>query len=169
MGSSCAGPLHVSMPTTIRPYEVQDFSKLFKLDQACFPPGVAYSKWSLQYFLNLPAADCLVAEESKPFETQGKQIVGFILAEQNPPLAHIITLDVAPRQRRAGLGTRLLSEMEKHFRYHGVRSVLLETAVNNESGIAFWEHHGYRTEAVLKKYYLGRVDAFEMRKRLEEA
>lgn len=154
------------MPTTIRPYEAQDFAKLFKLDQACFPPGIAYSKWSLQYFLNLPAADCLVAEENKPFETQGKQIVGFILAEANPPLAHIITLDVAPGQRRTGLGTKLLCEMEKHLRYHEVRSVLLETAVDNETGIAFWEHHGYRTEAVLKKYYLGRVDAFEMRKRL---
>ena len=146
----------------IRQYEARDFAALFKLDQACFPPGIAYSKWSLQYFLSLPAADCLVAED-------GKQIVGFILAEANPPLAHIITLDVAPGQRRTGLGTKLLGEMERHFRYHEVRSVLLETAVDNESGIAFWEHHGYRTEAVLKKYYLGRVDAFEMRKRLEES
>ncbi|MGB7844380.1 MAG: N-acetyltransferase [Candidatus Acidiferrum sp.] len=148
------------MATTVRAYEAQDFAKLYKLDQVCFPPGISYSKWSLQYFLSLPAADCLVADE-------GKQIVGFILAEANPPLAHIITLDVAPEQRRKGLGARLLNEMEKHFRYHGVRSVLLETAVDNQTGIAFWEHHGYRTEAVLKRYYLGRVDAYEMRKRLE--
>ena len=150
----------IFMTLTFRPYEPHDFAKLYKLDQSCFPPGIAYSKWSLQYFLSLPAADCLVAED-------GKQIVGFILAETNPPLAHIITLDVAPGKRRTGLGTTLLSEMEKHFRYHDVRSVLLETAVDNESGIAFWEHHGYRTEAVLKKYYLGRVSAYEMRKRLE--
>jgi len=150
------------MAITVRGYEAQDFAKLFKLDQACFPPGISYSKWSLQYFLSLPAADCLVAEEDK-------QIVGFILAEANPPLAHIITLDVAPGQRRKGLGTTLLNEMEKHFRYHEVRSVLLETAVENESGIAFWEHHGYRTEAVLKKYYLGRMDAYEMRKRLDRS
>jgi len=144
---------------SIRQYEARDFATLHKLDQECFPPGIAYSKWSLQYFLNLPAADCLVAGE-------GKQIVGFILAEKNPPLAHIITLDISPRMRRAGLGSRLLEEMEKHFRFCEVRSVLLETAVDNESGIAFWQHHGYRTETVLKRYYLGRVDAFEMRKRL---
>jgi [ribosomal protein S18]-alanine N-acetyltransferase len=148
------------MAIMMRAYEAQDFAKLYKLDQECFVPGIAYSKWSLQYFLSLPTADCLVAEE-------GKEIVGFILAEKNPPLAHIITLDVAAGQRRKGLGARLLGEMEKHFRYHEVRSVLLETAVDNESGIAFWEKHGYRTEAVLKKYYLGRVDAYEMRKRLE--
>ena len=144
----------------IRQYEARDFGAIFKLDQACFPPGISYSKFSLQYFLGLPAADCLVADENKC-------IVGFILAEANPPLAHIITLDVADTHRRRKLGTTLLGEMEKHFRFHGVHSVLLETAVDNESGIAFWQHHGYRTEAVLKRYYLGRVDAYEMRKKLE--
>jgi [ribosomal protein S18]-alanine N-acetyltransferase len=143
----------------IRQYEARDFGALHKLDQTCFPPGISYSKFSLQYFLSLPAADCLVAED-------GKSIAGFILAEANPPLAHIITLDVRPAYRRTGLGTKLLEEMEKHFRYREVQSVLLETAVDNESAIAFWQHHGYRTEAVLKRYYLGRVDAYEMRKRL---
>jgi [ribosomal protein S18]-alanine N-acetyltransferase len=144
----------------IRQYEARDFAALHKLDQACFPPGISYSKFSLQYFLSLPAADCLVAED-------GKTIAGFLLAESNPPLAHIITLDVAPAYRRAGLGSKLLAEMEKHFRFKEVHSVLLETAVDNERGIAFWQHHGYRTEAVLKRYYLGRVDAYEMRKKLE--
>ena len=144
---------------TIRQYEARDFATLCKLDQECFPPGIAYSKWSLQYFLSLPAAACLIAQE-------GRGIFGFILAEENPPLAHIITLDVAAQKRRTGLGSMLLDEMEKHFRFREVRSVLLETAVDNESGIAFWQHHGYRTETVLKRYYLGRIDAFAMRKKL---
>jgi len=147
------------MAITIRQYEARDFGALYKLDQACFPPGISYSKFSLQYFLNLPAADCLVAEE-------GRKLAGFILAEANPPLAHIITLDVAEQHRRKGVGTALLTEIEKHLQYHGVHSVLLETAVDNQHGIAFWQHHGYRTEAVLRRYYLGRVDAYEMRKRL---
>jgi len=148
------------MGAAIRQYEGKDFAALHKLDQACFPPGIAYSKFSLQYFLSLPAADCLLAEF-------GKRIVGFILAETNPPLAHIITLDVAESHRRSGLGSSLLVEMEKHFRFHGVRAVLLETAVPNEPAIAFWRKHGYREEAVLKRYYLGKLDAYEMRKILE--
>jgi len=162
------------MGAAIRQYEAKDFAALHKLDQACFPPGIAYSKFSLQYFLGLPAADCLVAEDAKPFATQGKpsgaqgkQIVGFILAETNPPLAHIITLDVAESHRRAGLGSALVAEMEKHFQFKQVRAVLLETAVDNDTGIAFWKKHGYREEAVLKRYYLGKVDAYEMRKRME--
>jgi ribosomal protein S18 acetylase RimI-like enzyme len=148
------------MGAAIRQYEAKDFAALHKLDQTCFPAGIAYSKFSLQYFLGLPAADCLVAEDAK-------RITGFILAETNAPLAHVITLDVAASQRRAGLGSLLLVEMEKHFRFHGVKSVLLETAVDNEVGIAFWKKHGYREEVVLKRYYLGKLDAYEMRKKLE--
>ncbi len=93
-------------------------------------------------------------------------MAGFILAESNPPLAHIITLDIAAAHRRKGVGSALLREMEQHFAYHGVLSVLLETAVDNGSAVAFWGRHGYSAEAVLKRYYLGSVDAYEMRKRL---
>jgi [ribosomal protein S18]-alanine N-acetyltransferase len=148
------------MAITTRQYEAKDFAQLHKLDQECFPPGIAYSKWSLHYYLSLPGADCLVTEE-------GKQLAGFILAEDHPPLGHIITLDVAEKFRKRGVGTMLLQEMEEHFVFRGVESVLLETSVENKSGIAFWEKHGYRTEAVVKKYYLGKIDAFEMRKKLE--
>lgn len=144
---------------SIRQYEAHDFAALHKLDQACFPPGISYSKLMLRYFLAQPEAECLVAVE-------GAKIVGFLISEENPPLGHIITLDVAESHRRKGVGTLLLLESEEHLRFRGVRTVLLETATTNETGIAFWERHGYRREAVLKKYYSGGLDAFEMRKRL---
>ena len=145
----------------IRDYRTEDFAALHRLDQACFAAGISYSKSMLKYYFSLVAVDCLVAEE-------GGGIVGFVLAEANVPLGHIITLDVSESQRRKGTGSALLREMEAHLVFRGVQSVLLETAVDNASGIAFWEHHGYRTEAVIKRYYLGRVDAYEMRKRIGE-
>ena len=144
---------------TVRQYEPRDFAALFKLDQGCFPPGIAYSKAMLRYFLSQAGAECLVA-------TDGGKIVGFMLSEENPPLAHVITLDVAESHRRHGVGAALASESEANLRFRGVRTVLLETATTNEAGIAFWEHHGYRKEAVLKNYYSGRLDAFAMRKKL---
>ena len=113
----------------------------------------------LRYFLSQPEAECLVAVDDK-------KIVGFLISEEHPPLGHIITLDVVDSHRRQGVGTMLLHESEEHLAFRGVRTVLLETATTNEAGIAFWERHGYRREAVLKKYYSGGLDAFEMRKRL---
>jgi ribosomal protein S18 acetylase RimI-like enzyme len=113
----------------------------------------------LRYFLAQAGAECLVALD-------GARIMGFILSEENSPLAHVITLDVAESHRRHGVGTALVRESEANLRFRGVRTVLLETATSNEAGIAFWERHGYRKEAVLKNYYSGRLDAFEMRKKL---
>ncbi len=146
---------------TIRQYDAHDFAALHKLDQACFPPGIAYSKIMLKYFLAQGGAECLVATD------EGK-IVGFMLTEENPPLAHVITLDVNEKYRRAGTGSALVRESEANLAFRGVRTILLETATTNEAGIAFWERHGYRKEAVLKNYYSGQLDAFEMRKRLRE-
>ena len=113
----------------------------------------------LRYYLAQPGAECVVA-------TDAAKIVGFILTEENPPLAHIVSLDVAESHRRFGVGTQLLQEAEAHMAFRGVRTVLLETATTNEPGIAFWERHGYRKEAILKNYYPGLLDAFEMRKKL---
>ena len=147
------------MSVSTRQYDSHDFAALYKLDQACFPPGISYSKTMLRYFLAQPAAECLVAVD-------GARIIGFLISEENPPLGHIITLDVAESHRRRGVGTLLLRESEQHLAFRGVRTVLLETATTNDAGIAFWERHGYRREAVLRNYYSGRLDAYEMRKRL---
>jgi ribosomal protein S18 acetylase RimI-like enzyme len=145
------------MAVTLRSYEPHDFAALHRLDQSCFPAGISYSKTTLRYFLTIASADCIVAAD-------GKRIAGFILTEENPPLAHIITLDVAEAHRRQGIGTAVLLESEKNLALRGVRSILLETAIDNDGAVAFWKRHGYRIEAVLKRYYLGRLDAYEMRK-----
>ena len=150
------------MPPTLRSYEPHDFAALYKLDQSCFPAGICYSKTTLRYFLTLPSADCTIAED-------GGRIIGFFLSEENPPLAHIITLDVDVKVRRHGVGTMLLEAQEANLAARGVRSILLETATDNEAAVAFWKSRGYRIEATLKRYYLGRIDAYEMRKILPGA
>lgn len=150
------------MALTLRSYEPHDFAALHRLDQACFPPGISYSKMTLRYFLMLASADCVVGLEQN-------QLTGFILSEENPPLAHIITLDVAEKHRRHGVGSALLQKLETNLAARGVRSILLETATENVAAVAFWQRHGYRIEATLKRYYLGRLDAYEMRKLLPGA
>jgi ribosomal-protein-alanine N-acetyltransferase len=145
------------MAVTLRSYEPHDFTALHRLDQSCFPAGISYSKTALHYFMTIPSADCIVA-------TDGARVAGFILTEENPPLAHIITMDVAEAYRRKGVGSALLAESERNLALRGVRSILLETAIDNEGAVAFWKRHGYRIEAVLKRYYVRRLDAYEMRK-----
>ena len=143
----------------LRDYRPADFESMWALDQECFPPGIAYSKRTLRWFLRLPGADCLVAE------AEGR-IAGFIVAEHAGPGAHLITIDVLERYRRCGIGTALLREMEQKLAAHGVNQVELETATDNQAAVAFWQKHGYRTFGVLKRYYANDVDAYAMLKPL---
>ena len=147
------------MNPTIRPYAPKDFEELYTIDQACYPPGIAYSKRTLRLFLRLPGAECLVAES-------GGAIAGFILAEHEGERAHLITIDVLAAERRRGVGTALLRAIEQAVAAHGVRQVTLETATDNHAAIAFWQKHGYRTVGVLRNYYLDRLDAYSMYKPL---
>src|SRR2546426_4480000 len=141
------------MSAAIRPYNTRDFAKLFRIDQACYPPGIAYSKNTLRWFLNLPGAKCLVAEVS------GK-IAGFILAEEHPPLAHIITIDVVEPERRSAIGSASLLAIEDDLALHRVRTIVLETPTNNEPAAAFWRKHGYRIQSVFERYFLRPMVAY---------
>ncbi len=143
----------------LRDYTPADFAALHELDQACFPPGIAYSKRILRLFLAQPGAVCLVAESAGA-------IAGFLLAESEGPRGHIVTLDVAAGHRRRGIGSALLEEAERRLAAAGVREVEIETGTENEAGVAFWRGHGYGNSTVLRGYYLNRHDAFAMRKRL---
>jgi ribosomal-protein-alanine N-acetyltransferase len=143
----------------LRAYEPRDFATLYEIDHACFPPGIAYSKRMLRYFLCMPAATCLLAVDRE-------QTGGFILGEMVGSEAHIVTLDVAQAFRRRGLGSLLLNALENSVVRQGAHAMILETAVNNDAAVALWKRHGYRHVGVLKRYYLGKVDALQMRKSL---
>ena len=143
----------------LRPYEPHDFAALYEIDHSCFPRGIAYSKRMLRYFLAMPTATCLLAVD-------GEKIGGFVLGEMVGSEAHIVTLDVAEAFRRRGVGSLLLNALEKSVAQQGAQAMILETAVNNDAAIALWKRHGYRNEGILKRYYLGKVDALQMRKLL---
>ncbi|MBI1749661.1 MAG: GNAT family N-acetyltransferase [Acidobacteria bacterium] len=147
------------MDAGIRPYKPEDFEALYRLDQQCYAPGIAYSRRTLKWYLDLEGADCLLAERDDA-------IAGFIVTARDGNLGHIITLDVAEAQRRRGIGTALLAEAEARMMESGVRRMSLETATDNLPAVAFWQRHGYRTDAVLKNYYSDTLDAYEMCKML---
>jgi ribosomal-protein-alanine N-acetyltransferase len=146
---------------TLRTYSPADFDALFQLDQICYPRGIAYSKRTLRQYLAIPAAICIVAENS-----EDARITGFIVAEAAPPEAHIITLDVDPAVRRQQIGSQLYAAIETQLAARGVREIMLETATDNAAAVAFWTRHGYLSAGVIRNYYLRNVDAYYMIKHI---
>lgn len=150
---------------TLRPYRPGDFDRLFEIDRACYPPGIAYSRRMLRSFLEWPGAECIVAEVESA-EAEVPAIAAFIIIESDAVRGHILTIDVLDAHRRRGLGSALLRRAEQSLFSRGVRTIELETATDNKTAVAFWQKHGYRTRGLLKRYYLGRDDAFAMTKKL---
>ena len=68
--------------------------------------------------------------------------------------------------RRCGIGSKLLGAAEDRLRAANCRSVTLETAVDNQSALAFYKRHGYFLVKTIPRYYSNDMDAFVLEKEL---
>jgi ribosomal-protein-alanine N-acetyltransferase len=148
----------------IRSVERSDFDKLYALDQACFAPGIAWSKAEMFFFLKHPNNFAVAAEDDE------SEIAGFAIAgthhRRGASVGRLITIDVREDARRRGLGHALLAAVEGRLRAAGATAIILEVAVDNAAARAFYERHGFLRTGRIPGYYMGRLDAFTMEKPL---
>lgn len=145
----------------LRPFHPSDLQTLYEIDQACFPPGVSYSREELARFVGLRNAKTWVAQE-------GQTIVGFLVGNREPGRVwHIVTIDVLGRWRRWGVGTALMDAAEDWATAQGIKIIYLETAENNLAAQAFYDQRGYSKYERLERYYEDGTAAWIMVKRLK--
>jgi ribosomal-protein-alanine N-acetyltransferase len=158
-------PLHTeSVDFSIRDYRAADFDTLWKIDQLCFPPGIAYTQMDLTGFVTRRKAITRVAEFHRQ-ESEARGIAGFAVAQPIRNIGRILTLDIVPEARRFGLGSRLMKDCEARMRAAGCQNVFLETAVNNDGAIGLYHKLGYQIVRTLPLYYSTHaLDAYLMGK-----
>lgn len=145
-----------------RDWRPTDFAELCEIDRLCFPPGIAYPPQDLAHWLRQRGSFVIVAEDEEK-----QKVAGFILArKQHGPGSHIVTIDILPEYRRAGLGTALMQQAQERLKQLQARRVRLETAVENAAAIAFYQRLGYQIVGRIPRYYLDRIDAWVMSKEL---
>jgi [ribosomal protein S18]-alanine N-acetyltransferase len=163
------------VPFRIRQFATADFDTLWRIDQACFDPQLAYSQPELAFYMRRPRSFTLVAESeaveipgngSAPVAIPGFAILGFIVAETRRNTGHIITIDVVAEARREGVGSALLQAAEDRMLGSGAVAVALETPVNNDAAIRFYKQKGYFVEKTVTGYYSNHMDALVMMKEL---
>jgi ribosomal-protein-alanine N-acetyltransferase len=146
----------------LRAFRSDDLETLYKIDQACFAPGISYPREELSRFINQRGSSTWVAEESGG-------IAGFLIAErQAQKVAHIVTIDVVDRWRRRGVGRLLMDAAEYWAREQKLLLVYLETAENNTAAQAFYGVRGYRKVDSVANYYSDGTSAWVMLKWLKE-
>jgi ribosomal-protein-alanine N-acetyltransferase len=159
---------------SLRDYQPADFRELWRIDQECFAPGIAYSQRELAWYMGLRGAFTIVAETSEAgSEKSGEEkrrIAGFVVAQkQVHAVGHIVTIDVLPEDRRGGVGSLLMEEAEARLRNLGCNSIYLETAVDNAAALRFYKRQGYSVLKTIPRYYLDSIDALVMGKPLAPA
>src|SRR5947209_1972103 len=125
---------------------------MLKLDQLCFPDGIAYSRRELRYYLNRKNALAMVADDAA-------KVLGFVVAEwDDAGIAHVITIDIQPDARRKGLGSTFMTMLEERLQKQDCNAIFLEVAVDNLPAITFYKRHGFSLLKSLPRYYNNSID-----------
>ena len=156
---------------SLRDYCSEDFRRLWEIDQQCFARGIAYSQRELAYYIAMSGAFAFVAESAGSAAREdgaGKRdIVGFLVGQKLPRgFGHVVTIDVVAETRRAGVGSLLMEECEQRLRNAGCSAIYLETAVDNNAALRFYKGRGYSVLKTIPRYYLDKLDALLMGKKL---
>lgn len=161
-----------TVPFVIRDFALSDFDVLWRIDQDCFPSGIAYSRSELKSYMRRPGSFTLVALESPPPSHNKSSSPstlaygGFVVAEAGRRSGHIVTIDVVALVRRSGVGSLLLRAAEDRLRAAHCSLVELETAVDNTSALSFYKRRGYSVIKTFPRYYSNGVDALVLQKDL---
>lgn len=125
----------------VRPYAEHDEQDVIDLWQICFPNDPPWNApWTvIQCKARMQRELFLVGElDAIVVCTALGGYDGF-----RGWLYHVAT---APRHRRAGLGSRMLQEMERRLRAQGCAKLNLQVRQSNEHAVAFYRALGYGVE-----------------------
>ncbi len=150
----------------LRSYTNADLEQLVTMDAACFAAEFLFDRESMRHFAEARNALTFVAE------AEDRILIGFVITHLEGRGAekrgYLVTLDVAPAHRRAGVARSLLQTTEDHASASGARRMELHVSVANEAAMRFYEKQDYRRIGLEEAFYgaAGR-DAYVYRKKLQ--
>jgi ribosomal-protein-alanine acetyltransferase len=147
------------MEIIVEDANIRLLGELYDIEKQCFKDE-AFSKQQISYLLEDYNAVSLVARVDK-------EIAGFIIGRvdliRNLHVGHIMTIDVASKYRRKGVGQKLLLETEAIFKTKGAKECRLEVREDNVAALGVYVKLGYEKISLLEHYY-GEAHGLYLRK-----
>ena len=152
----------IAPPIRIGTAELDDLDALCSVEKECFA-AEAFSKELVASLLQDRSAVSLLAKVTD-------EAIGFIIAQtytkKGCRIVHVLTVDVAPKARRMGVGRRLLEELERRAREKGVVASCLEVDATNSAARKLYRSLGYAETGFVRGYYRSGGDCITMVKTL---
>jgi ribosomal-protein-alanine N-acetyltransferase len=134
---------------SLRSGVLADVPAMHRLDCLCFEEVFRFDLPYMRRLVLQRSAIVVIAECDEA-------IAGFVIFElsaRTPELAYVVTLDVHPDHRRAGLARGLMAEAESRARQTGATQVWLHVFAGNEPAICFYERYGFDRVGLMKDFY----------------
>jgi ribosomal-protein-alanine N-acetyltransferase len=100
----------------------------------------------------------------------GDELAGFCILHversRRRTVGYVVTLDVAPEQRRQELATKLMRAIERFALADECSALLLHVYQENAAAISFYERLGFVTLHAVEGFYGDGLDALVMHKPL---
>jgi ribosomal-protein-alanine N-acetyltransferase len=125
----------------VRRAEQRDLPQIVQIEGLCFPEETAFPPGMFR-------------------------VLGFIMGYISGRGGAVYTLDVHPRYRRKGIGSRLIRALEEELQALGANAVRLEAAQENLQAVNLYRKAGYRERELVRNYYGRGRDAVRMWKHL---
>jgi len=152
------------MPLKIENAKPNDLDILHRIERECFQLE-AFTKEHLVYLLEHPNTVSLVAK--KDHEIVGF-IVGMVENYDGVRVGHVYTIDVAPKHRRAGVGLKLLDELERIFLERDVKTSYLEVRIDNKAALELYRKKDYTELEPLENFYAKGRHGLRLKKELKK-
>jgi [ribosomal protein S18]-alanine N-acetyltransferase len=130
-------------PLTLRRLAFSDLPGVLAIERRSFP-----TPWSLAMFvleLSKPSSICLAVTDPEG------RLSGYLVCSRFDDVWHIMNVATAPDRLRRGIATTLLARLFEEAG-RGARYTL-EVRVSNLTAIAMYEHLGFRSAGVRRRYY----------------
>jgi ribosomal protein S18 acetylase RimI-like enzyme len=153
------------MPFTSRLAHEEDLSFIIRLSAQVFSRYGNYDEIVSGWFEEPGVITKIIADEDTP------QGFAMLVMEREKVFgarrAHLLAIGIVPEHQRKGIGTTLLGSMENLAQQYGGKEIVLMTAVDNQTALAFFQKAGFEVIGTQDQYYPKGQPALAMRKRLE--